>query len=52
MRPAEFCDINRNALSEENGRYYIQLPRLKQKKIIIKFKSLIKYLYLKNCIKK
>ncbi|OOG90912.1 site-specific integrase [Bacillus pseudomycoides] len=32
MRPAEFCDINRNALSEENGRYYIQLPRLKQKK--------------------
>ncbi|MGH0669613.1 site-specific integrase [Bacillus paranthracis] len=32
MRPAEFCDIERHALSEENGRFYIRLPRLKQKK--------------------
>lgn len=32
MRPAEFCDIDRHALSEENGRFYIRLPRLKQKK--------------------
>ena len=31
MRPAEFCDIDRHALSEENGRFYIRLPRLKQK---------------------
>ncbi|PGM93419.1 site-specific integrase [Bacillus cereus] len=31
MRPAEFCDIDRNALSIENGKHYIRLPRLKQK---------------------
>lgn len=31
MRPSEFCDIARDALSYENGRYYIRLPRLKQK---------------------
>jgi len=31
MRPSEFCGINRNSLFEENNRYFIQLPRLKQK---------------------
>jgi integrase len=31
MRPSEFCDIARDALSKENGRCYIRLPRLKQK---------------------
>ncbi|HHT7226501.1 TPA: site-specific integrase [Bacillus cereus] len=31
MRPAEFCDIDRSALSTKNGRHYIRLPRLKQK---------------------
>ncbi|WP_050180979.1 site-specific integrase [Domibacillus robiginosus] len=31
MRPSEFCAIKRDTLSEENNRYYIKLPRIKQK---------------------
>jgi integrase len=31
MRPSEFCAIQRDSLFEENNRYYIKLPRLKQK---------------------
>ncbi|MEG7938145.1 site-specific integrase [Bacillus mobilis] len=31
MRPSEFCGIERNCLVEENNRFYIRLPRLKQK---------------------
>lgn len=31
MRPSEFCAIERDALTKENERYYIRLPRLKQK---------------------
>ncbi|CAN7272705.1 site-specific integrase [Paenibacillus sp. LjRoot56] len=32
LRPSEFCHIEKNCLSMENGRYYIRLPRKKQKK--------------------
>lgn len=31
MRPSEFCDISRNSLSNENSRFYIELPRKKQR---------------------
>ncbi|WP_017382083.1 site-specific integrase, partial [Paenisporosarcina sp. TG-14] len=31
MRPSEFCGIERTSLFKENDRYFIQLPRLKQK---------------------
>ncbi|MBM7651779.1 site-specific integrase [Neobacillus cucumis] len=31
MRPSEFCQIDRNATFEENDRFYVRLPRLKQK---------------------
>lgn len=33
MRPSEFCNISRDSLKELNGNYYIQLPRIKQKKV-------------------
>lgn len=32
MRPSEFCDIDRDCLSISEGKYYIKLPRKKQKK--------------------
>ncbi|HFK1463300.1 Phage integrase family protein [Bacillus sp. ok061] len=31
MRPSEFCGISRNSLSKGNDRFYIKLPRIKQK---------------------
>lgn len=32
IRPSEFCHISRESLYEENGKHYIRLPRIKQKK--------------------
>ncbi|WP_342534991.1 site-specific integrase [Lysinibacillus sp. FSL K6-1151] len=32
MRPSEFVSINKNALSIENGKFYISLPRIKIRK--------------------
>lgn len=34
LRPAEFCDIKRDALHPENGEFFIKLPRNKNRKTV------------------
>lgn len=41
MRPSEFCKINRDCLSTENGNWYITLPRIKQKQTVKKHVQIV-----------
>lgn len=52
LRPSEFCRIQRDALKIERGKYYLQLPRIKQKANINRIQVIDKIMISERLAKK